>query len=802
MKQNNYFPIQRVGNDVKDSFEWYSNCIDYVISSGQACNDRNETDTLLEILHGNIPDEYYKKAMNPYNSSVDKYTRFPATMRNLDIINDVVRRYVSEYIKDNHEFIVGVNNPDIILARNKALREDILKKAQRAYLAELQSKVSQIEKQNAQAEAQGQEPKSTNPEDIMDDPEKYAKDFADKYIDDISAQGQQLLNIIDDDVKNDTIMPQAYFNWVVTGECYTYHTVRNNKLIKEVVPTSDMYPVPNGKQFVSEYDMCARRVMMSYSQVMDMFGDSIDEKDLQFIRNYHSPTSSKLLTFEDYSYHFPEKCKTINSEQRELFTTGKVNISEGNGDLIELWHATWRGEARQGILTFVNEAGFIDSIVVDDSFEFDESAGHISIEWEYKEQIYEGYRIGLKSTGIYPIKARPAVYQGNPAKLPYTGAQEILPQMGKFSIVKILVPFQILINIFSYHREMMIAKNKMFVLVMAKSLLGSNKEETIYRMAAEGVLLYDDEEDSNTLKAQQIRMLNVNINGYIKELSGLIDDIKSSARDMVDMTPQRYGEISNSAGKGVTDEAIVRSSMGSVLIVHMFNKFREEDYAIDMDNSKLAWIDGLDTSYFDDNNNKKYLSLDVNSHVYASYVIRAKNSQKESDKLKQIQQWAFSAAQNGDLEMALSAITGDNVSSIKKSVEKFSELKRQNEESIKQLDVELEDKKNQNILQQIAAKGEQDRMTEEVKAYFEMQSKSIDLQEASLNKPADISMLQNPNDQAKIQLDRERLNKERSDKQLDFINSSLDRTVKREDMASKERISKENKNSFDTPKKK
>ena len=36
------------------------------------------------------------------------------------------------------------------------------------------------------------------------------------------------------------------------------------------------------------------------------------------------------------------------------------------------------------------------------------------------------------------------------------------------------------------------------------------------------------------------------------------------------------------------DEAIARGSMGSVLIVHMFNKFREEDYAIDMDNSKCS----------------------------------------------------------------------------------------------------------------------------------------------------------------------------------------------------------------------
>lgn len=63
------------------------------------------------------------------------------------------------------------------------------------------------------------------------------------------------------------------------------------------------------------------------------------------------------------------------------------------------------------------------------------------------------------------------------------------------------------------------------------------------------------------------------------------------------MTPQRYGEIANSAGKGVTDEAVIRGSMGSVIIEFIFDKMRERDYQAEMDYTKLAWIDGLNTSY-------------------------------------------------------------------------------------------------------------------------------------------------------------------------------------------------------------
>ena len=52
-----------------------------------------------------------------------------------------------------------------------------------------------------------------------------------------------------------------------------------------------------------------------------------------------------------------------------------------------------------------------------------------------------------------------------------------------------------------------------------------------------------------------------------------------------------------------------------------------------MDYSKLAWIDGLDTSYRDMAGELKYISLNVDNHVYADYVIAARNAIDEREKL-------------------------------------------------------------------------------------------------------------------------------------------------------------------------
>lgn len=84
-------------------------------------------------------------------------------------------------------------------------------------------------------------------------------------------------------------------------------------------------------------------------------------------------------------------------------------------------------------------------------------------------------------------------------------------------------------------------------MLLPKSLVSNNTEDAIYRMAADGVLPIDDEEDAAGVKIQNIRLLNVNMGQYITELSNLKEAIKLEARELVDMNAQRYGQIAQSA---------------------------------------------------------------------------------------------------------------------------------------------------------------------------------------------------------------------------------------------------------------
>lgn len=802
--QPNYtlnFPQQKVSGTVKSKAEWYTNCIDYVIDTGLAMNDRTEDEIKLRILRGDIPNSFYKKTLNPYNATNEKYQRFPATMRNLDIMSDIIRRYVSEYFKGVHEFIVGANNPDIVINKNAKLKEKIGELAQQAFQQEFEKAYQQAVQQ---AQQQGQDPNTINPQDSMPDPEQFIKDFNEKYIDDESKQGQDMLDYIRSITQDNIIYLSAFFNFVSLGECFSYCDVRGSNIVKENVPVLEAYPIPNGNYFVEDHDMFARKMMLSYQQIMDMFEDNLDDKDKAFLETYYSRQSAHggitRLTYNQYFETYPDVCEKFNKEERELFKRDPINVYDVNTNLYEVWHVVWRGEAKRGILTYINELGLTTTRVVDEGYTLNKEAGDISIEWTYEPQVYEGYRIGTRYTAIYPIKARPIAFNRG-GKLPYNGIMEVLPMMGKFSIIKLITPYQIMRNIFAYHREMVIAKNKMLILLLPESLIASNTEDKIYKMAADGVLLVDDTEDANSQKMANIRLLNANLGSYITELTNLMEATKLEAREMVDMNVQRYGDIAQSAGAATTQEAITRSSMGMVILVQMFDEFRKADYNRDLDYCKLAYIDGLDTSYWNELGQKKYISLDVDTFINSDYSTTVRNDSKELDKVQQLRQWAFSAAQNGDLDMALAAITGDNVSQIKATVQKFTELKRQHEEQMQQTEQMLKQEEIQNKLREIEAKGEQDRLTEQLKYQYELQLKYVDVDMSLLGQEGaddgSEKRLAALAEQNKTNIEQQKLQLAREQMYTDSYSKAADRQVKREDIKTKLQIAKTNKNKYD-----
>ena len=791
------FPQQRVPNSRKKDPEWYSQCTDWIIAQGIGNRNSSDLEVKYGVLQGHIPDEFYKKILNPYNATQEKYKRFPATMRNYDLMKGTIRRYIGEYVKNPHDFIVGANNPEVVLARDSKIRQEVRRIVEQQIAARIQQSY-------AQWVNEGNDPQQFNPQQSIDI-EAITKEVNDNYIDDISEQGQSLFNVIKDITEDTLFYARAYFDFVSFGECYTYTDVVGNKLIKRNVSPRDAFPINTDNIFREDDDMFCERRKLTYQQIIDEFDDYLDENQRKFLETFYAKRSVASpidLTFREYETYFPDVCRKYSKEDREFFAKNPVMMRDTNSDLYDVWHVVWRGEVRRALVTYTNEAGFMDTRIENDEYQLNQAIGDISIEYIYEPQVYECTRIGTRNDAIYPYGARAIAYNRR-GKLPYNGINELLPGFGKFSIIDIVLPYQVFYNIVSYHREMIIAKNKLNVLLIAKSLLGKYPEDTIYKMIADGVLYIDDTNDQGMLRAQQVRMLESNMGDYLTQITNLLTEIKNAANEQVDMTAQRYGEIANSAGKGVTEEAIIRGSMGSVLIEFIMDCMRERDYGRDLDYSKLAWIDGLDTSYRDQHGDLKYISLDIDKHVYADYIIKCKLSTKERDKLQQLQQYAFSAAQNGDNMMAIAAIEGDNVATISKLIKKFQEQKDAHEEQLKQMDQQLAQMQQEFEVEKIRVKGEEDRKTKELEGYLDQQIELIRADANMISYNAEIGEANqqaglNRLDAARARVEQEKVNVERQKAILDTFNKERDREVKMHDIDTKLKIAKENKNKYDS----
>lgn len=790
------FPKQRVPNSEKRKPEWYANCCDWIIGKAIGLRDTKELYQRYEIMHDRMPGEFYKKILNPYNATNEKYTRFPAEMRNYDLIKGIIRRYISEYNKNEHIFIVGANNPEVVFAKDARLREEVSILLQNAIAAEIQRSFQEYINQ-------GGDPQQFNPQEQVNI-EEFVEKFNEDYIDDISKQGQDILDVIRDITDDTLFYTKLYNDFICFGEAYTYADVVGTKLVKRTVNPIDAFPIPNSEQFVEDYDMFCERRKLSLQQILDEFDEYLTEKDREFLETYYGQGNANgpvELSFGKFAEYYGDVCNKFTHAERNFFNNDPILKRDYNGGLFDVYHVTWRGMERQAIVTYVSQAGLISTRVEDDDYVLNSSTGDISIEYVYVPQVYESVRIGTRNDSIYPYKARAIAYNRN-GKLPYNGLMELLPGYGRFSVIDIVTPYQVFYNIVSYAREMAIAKLKLSILLLPKSLLGKNAEDIIYKMLADGVLYVEDKDDQGMLRAQQVRMLNTTLGDYIKQLTDLLTEVKDTANLAADMTPQRYGEIATSAGKGTTQEAIARGSMGTVIVEYMMDCIRERDYARDMDYSKLAWIDGINTSFRDSNNKLRYISLDVKSHLYADYVIKAKNSIVEKEKLDNLRQLAFNASQNGDIRSAVAAIEGDNIAEVRKLIDKFQTAKEQYELQAKQMDQQLEQMREEFELQKIEAKGNEDRKTLELDGYIKQQIELI---------RADANMISYDNgvaEEAK-QAGMERLEDKRNavahqkndlEKQkaiLDTYNKERDREVRMHDIDTKLKIAKENKNRYD-----
>lgn len=671
-------PDQRVSEGKKQNQDWYIPTIDYIINKaiGMNYNSKLELGENIAAAEGILEEKSYAYATKAFGiTDKDTEINLPREVRDVSLILPIKRRYIGEYIRQYKNFQVYHKDNDAIKQRNDKLA------------VVLEQLVAQ-KLINAMNEAKL--PSGAQSKSVPDDIPAFIKDFETKWFDDKVIESQKILGLIDDLTSAEVNYIKAFYYYWATDEVYSYRRVIGENLHKEIIDPREYYRINSGNMMVEDDDMGMRQYSLSFNQINVQFQDMLSDSDVKYLRSLEnfSKTSNYKATVLDSRFLEFNKSREEYNYISNLPDFENINLSTWDlSRFVWVYHVVFKSECKVGILKYVDPLGTLQEKIVDESYKFTEEAGDLDIDWKWISRVYEAWRIGDQYTGIYikPRLVQPQRQDVNllsKCKLPYNGIIGTFDPNIRNSICKLLKPYEALYRIYHYQRERAIAQFRSGINVIPESLVTDSAEmsrlDKLKFLKRDNTLWVNDSEiDANS--SQLLRSIgNPGAEKYIEVLDKLIASIKNEAMEIADMNSQRYGDIQTSAGKGATEMAINKAQAGSILLFTLFNRFVETDKEADIDFAKVAWIGGKKGSYMDKNTNKIiYVEVDGEDFYNRNIGIFIGNNSINDEKIQQFRQLAFSAAQNGDFDVAADSIEKENSTEIHNLIKQATVAKRQ-----------------------------------------------------------------------------------------------------------------------------
>jgi len=488
-------------------------------------------------------------------------------------------------------------------------------------------------------------------------------------------------------------LQQAFFDWLVSGYVYTYKGVCMDDVEYEVVSPLDIdYSKSPGIEFVEDGDWVVRKELMSSNAVLDSFYDLLNDKQVEQIEQPHRNRSGS------FAIPFLQRVdETFGDDER----------------FIEVMHVCWKSFKKVGILTYVDEFGVSQELMVDDTYKMNKEAGE-TVEWYWVSEVWEGYRIdGDIYVGIEPIPAQ-RNQMGNTSicKLPYNGRAYSNRHSANISIVQMGMPYQILYNVFHYRMELTIAKNKDKIALIEMNTIpkrhGWDEEKFMYYADAMGFAFIDstaEGKNNERVSFNQYQVLDMSLGQYIAAQMQLLQAIKQEWEELLGISRQRKGQITASDGAGTTENAIAQSTAMTEEIFRKFEKFEQKEMQGLLDVSKHAFRNGKKIQYIADDYRNAWLDIDGAQYSESEFGIFAKNASKENEKIRTMRQMTMAMAQNGLGAGSIAEILdADNFSRIKQLA---------NEAEKKQEELQMQQSQMAQQTEQMKMQAEQQKIQQE-----------------------------------------------------------------------------------------
>lgn len=653
-KYKSRFPQQQLSLAAKNKI-WRIACVEWADSKtffnyAPVRNSTINKRVNYDLFNGKLHMQDLELILNPEGL---KENTTPTRIQHYPIINSKLRVLSGEESKRVFDYKVVVTNPNAISEIENAKKSQLF--------GQLQQMVAQ---------------QSQSEEEYQQNLQKMSDYFMYEWQDAREVRANELLNHYKKEYNIPALFNKGFMDAAIVGEeIYKCDIVGGEPTIERVNPLKIRIFKSGFSNKIEDADVIITEDYLSPGQVIDAYYDVLTKKDVEYIESAPDITGeADELGHRDERYgfinhHMIDDTLGVDSNNNGFFFDPLGLFSDAGNDLmpfdtygnVRVLKVYWKSKRK------IKKVKYYDPETGEETFDFFPENYVLNKDLGEEEEIYyineawEGTKIGKE---IY-VNIRPRIVQynrlSNPSRCHFgiVGSIYNMNDDRPYSFVDMMKPYNYLYDVVHDRLNKMLAKNwgKIITLDLAKVPKDWTVDKWLYFAKKNNIAVIDSFKEGNIgasmgklaggLNNASNGVIDAELGNSIQQHINILEFIKLEMSEVVGITRQREGQVSNRETVGGVERATVQSSHITEWIFTTHDDVKKRALECFLETAKIA-LKGkkLKFSYILSNGSQKIMEIDGDEFAEADYGLIVDSSNASQDINQKLDMLAQAALQN------------------------------------------------------------------------------------------------------------------------------------------------------------
>lgn len=644
--KTNKYNTERLSLSQKDanSKEWYKRKADDLDKSHtdldigyDGVSRRRKKKVNYDLFNNKLNLKDFEYVCQPFGSESGE---LPAKMENRDISSSKIKAIMGMEIKRPFTWNVIAVNPEATTRKEQEefgrIRDWVIGEIVRPIRQEAEMKAAQEAKgRELTREEQEQIQAQIEDEIAAKTPDETRKYMQREHQDIAEVLHQQLLQYVVQKCDVRRKFNVAFKHALLSAEGIMYVGILNGEPELWNINSLDFnYSSIPGLEDVKDAEEASCEYRMTPSTVVRYFGSELSKKQIDDLYSVN-----KTGSYNDRI----ERWLDDDSD------TGSSFYLKDESNTVRVLHTVWKSLRKIGFLTYTDEDGEVQEMIVDENYKENKEAGDINIDWEWIPECYETWKI---KDDIY-VQMRPIPGQFKDldnlynCPLPYYGAIYDNMNSEPTSLMDRLKIFQYYYNIIMYRLELLIASDKGKKVLMnigaIPSSAGMDMKKWQYFMESTPYMWYDPQEEGNSYAdANSIaKVIDLSVASDMNKYIEIAEYLRTQAGRSVGITDTVEGQIGPNDAVSNTNQNLIQSSHILEWYFDTHSHTKRNVLQALIETAKVAYSNSnkKKLTYFLDDLTKQTINLDtglLDSETVGVFLVSSSKAEETKDTIRQL----------------------------------------------------------------------------------------------------------------------------------------------------------------------